>query len=199
MSHRTRHLPATNPVFRIIRELRYHEASRQLLAIGFIILVTVLGAPWNSAMFIAGAVLALLGAVIRLWASGHVKKNKELATDGPYAFVRHPLYVGNILSLAGFVLCSQLWWSAPLLIVFLWFYYPPAISYEDRKLHSIFGSDWERWRANTMALIPGRPYGSVGIGGWSLRQSVMKNGEPLFLLLIFYCLYHLLVELKLPG
>lgn len=199
MSHRTRHLPETNPVFRIVRELRYHEASRQLLAIGFIILVTVLGSPWYGAMFIAGTVLVLLGAIIRLWASGHVKKNKQLATDGPYAFVRHPLYVGNILSLAGFVLCSQLWWSAPLLIAFFWFYYPPAISYEDRKLHSLFQGEWESWRATTMALIPGRPSGPVGIGGWSLRQSTMKNGEPLILLLIFYCLYHLFMELKQLG
>jgi protein-S-isoprenylcysteine O-methyltransferase Ste14 len=196
MSHRTRHLPETNPVFRIVRELRYHEASRQLLAIGFIILVAVLGSPSNVAMFVAGAALVFIGSLIRVWASGHVKKNKELATDGPYAFVRHPLYVGNILSLLGFVLCSQLWWSAPLLIVFLWFYYPPAISYEDRKLHSIFGGDWERWRATTMALVPGRPSGPVGIGGWSLRQSVMKNGEPLVLLIIFYCLYRLFTALK---
>ena len=39
---------------------------------------------------------------MRLYASGFVVKNKELATTGPYGMVRHPLYTGNILMLVGY-------------------------------------------------------------------------------------------------
>jgi hypothetical protein len=71
-------------VFQFIRELRYHEASRQLFAIALIILFTVFSNPKTAALYYASLVVIGLGTLIRLWASGHVKKNKILATDGPY-------------------------------------------------------------------------------------------------------------------
>lgn len=193
MSHRTRHLPEARGLSRIIRELRYHEASRQVFAIVLIILFAVVGRPAVPVLYYAGLVLIVLGMWIRMWASGHVKKNKVLATDGPYAYVRHPLYVGNILLLAGFVLAAQLIWAVILVAVFLWFYYPTAIDYEDHKLHNLFGEEWERWRQNTKALIPTRPQaGSARLSGkseWSLKQSLLQNGEPLIVLLVIICAY----------
>lgn len=197
MSHRTRHLPPTHPVLQVIRELRYHEASRQLLAIGLIVLFTVFGRPSLPWLFWVGTVLLAAGALVRLWASGHVKKNQQLATNGPYALVRHPLYVGNILMLFGFAFAAQGWWMAPLTLFFLWFYYPPAIDYEDRKLHRLFGEHWERWRSNTRALLPKWPdKGALG-GQWSFRQSLIGNGEPVILLFAAYCCFVLFARLPL--
>lgn len=199
MSHRTRHLPEARGLRRIVRELRYHEASRQVLAIILIILFAVMGRPFIPLVYYIGLVFIVLGMWIRMWASGHVKKNKVLATDGPYAYVRHPLYVGNILLLLGFVLAAQLIWGAVLLVVFLWFYYPTAIDYEDHKLHNLFGEEWERWRLNTKALIPTRPQaGSARLSGksnWSFKQSLMQNGEPLIVLLVIICAYVLFARL----
>ena len=51
-------------------------------------------------------------------------KNQELATDGPYRFVRHPLYTGNILLVVGFALAASRWWNLPVALFFFWFYYP---------------------------------------------------------------------------
>ena len=82
---------------------------------------------------------------MRLYASGFIVKNQELATDGAYRFVRHPLYTGNILLVVGFALAGSRWWGLPLALFFFWFYYPTAIEYEDRKLHRIFGAAWEQW------------------------------------------------------
>ncbi len=195
MSNRTSHLPPLTGPAHVVRELRYHEASRQLFAVIFVIIVAIVGTPANPALFYAGAALALLGMLIRLWASGHVKKNKILATDGPYAWVRHPLYVGNILLLVGFSLACGLWWSAPLFVALIAFYYPTAISYEDYKLHRIFGEQWENWRRTTRALIPTLPERKGGLGNWSLRQSLVGNGEPLIVALVIYCLYHLHTQL----
>jgi protein-S-isoprenylcysteine O-methyltransferase Ste14 len=62
--------------------------------------------------FCAAPVIVVLGLAVRLWASGFIVKNKELATNGPYALVRHPLYVGSIFILIAFSAASGLSWTA---------------------------------------------------------------------------------------
>ncbi len=196
MSHRTSHLPPRPFPLSVIRELRYHEPSRQLLAIAVIILFTVVGQPTIEWLFWSGTTLVLFGTLIRLWASGHVKKNKQLATDGPYALVRHPLYVGNILMLSGFAIAAELWWTMPLVVAFVLFYYPPAIHYEDRKLNRIFGQEWFDWRQSTKALIPSYPPAGRLSASWSFKQSLLGNGEPIIVIFAVYCCYHLLSLLR---
>ena len=175
---------------RFIGDIRYHrERFRQFLGIAFIILVSVAGSP-EQTVYLIGAVLVIVGSAIRLWASGHVKKNKVLATTGPYAFVRHPLYVGNLALLFGFALASGLWWAILLLIGFLLAFYPPAIRYEDAKLQRKFGEQWEQWRTKTRALIPRlTPYQPGQRGSWSFKQSLRQNGEPIIALFLLFCLY----------
>lgn len=174
---------------KLILTLRYHEQSRQWFAVLFVPLVALLGTTQALAL-IVGSALALVGELIRLWASGHVKKNKVLATDGPYAYVRHPLYVGNILILLGFSIASMLWWSYVLMAFLLWFYYPPAISYEDNKLRNIFGAEWENWSKDIHALIPTfkRKAGTTS-SEWSFKQSLMQNGEPVIFLYLVVFMY----------
>ncbi len=185
MSHRTADLPPLTGLAHVIRELRYHEAARQLLAVVLVVLYAVTAAPL-PALAAVGLVVALAGAVVRLYASGFIVKNQELATDGPYRFVRHPLYTGNILLVVGFALAGSRWWGIPLALFFFWFYYPTAIEYEDRKLHRLFGAAWEQWSARTPALMP--RFGSVPPAGagdrrWSLAVSTRRNGELVFVLL----------------
>ena len=176
-------------IAKLILKLRYHEQSRQWFAVFFVLLVSLLGST-TDLLFIIGTAVATVGAAIRLWASGHVKKNRVLATDGPYAYVRHPLYVGNILLLLGFSIASNLWWSYVLMAFLLWFYYPPAISYEDNKLKNIFGEQWENWSKDIHALIPSfkNKAGSAS-SDWSLKQSLMQNGEPVIIVYLIWCLY----------
>src|SRR5947209_4105578 len=44
-----------------------------------------------------GIVLCFLGASLRFWASGFLRKDSRPAVGGPYAFVRNPLYLGTYL------------------------------------------------------------------------------------------------------
>lgn len=174
---------------RLVYDIRYRrERFRQLLGILLLIALTVLGKP-SRELLLTGIALAAIGEIIRMWASGHIKKDKSLATDGPYGFVRHPLYVGNFLISIGFLLAANLVWAYWVLLVFWLLFYPTTIRFEDAKLHGLFGDDWERWSAKTRALIPRlTPYsGKIG-GGWSLRQSMNVNGEPLIALLMGICL-----------
>ena len=179
---------------RFIHDLRYaRHRSRQFVGITFLVLLTIVGQPTVPGMYYAGLAFAVLGILVRLWASGHVKKDKVLATTGPYAYVRHPLYVGNHLITFGFCLASGLWWSFIAWLAIALFYYPQTIAHEDRELAKRFPGQWEAWARETRALIPRlRPYRSEAKGEWSFAQSLKQNGEPIIaalLLLFLYILY----------
>lgn len=171
---------------------------RQFMGAVFVIVVTVLGDPTPTLLNI-GAALAILGMIVRLMASGFVMKNEVLATTGPYGFVRHPLYVGNLLICAGFCFASGVWWSVPFAAAVLLLFYPDAIQYEDQKLRRLFPGQWERWAAETRALLPRlRAYRDAQASGdpqqrasWSLRLSMMRNGEPVHIVVMGACLIYL--------
>jgi protein-S-isoprenylcysteine O-methyltransferase Ste14 len=184
MSHRTKDLPPLTGPRNAIRELRYHEASRQALAFVLIAFLALVAQP-TAALVATGFPVIALGTLVRLYASGFIVKNEQLATYGPYALVRHPLYTGNILIIIGFSMSSGVWWTALVALVFFWFYYPAAIEYEDRKLNRIFGGEWEAWSSRTPALVPTfANIGAVSEGGWSFAKSSRQNGEPIIVVYI---------------
>jgi protein-S-isoprenylcysteine O-methyltransferase Ste14 len=183
---------------RFVRDIRHNRhRTRQMVGIAFIILLVIIGQPADAEPYFVGVVAATLGIAVRLWASGHVKKDKVLATTGPYAFVRHPLYVGNHLITFGFCLASGLWWSFVVWIVLGFFYYPQTIAHEDRLLARLFPEQWEAWAKETRALIPRlTPYRSGQSSEWSFRQSLRQNGEPIIAALLFLGLYILYLPLS---
>jgi protein-S-isoprenylcysteine O-methyltransferase Ste14 len=190
-------MPTSLGLQKFFDDIRYHrERFRQFIGICLVILFSVAGKP-EKLLFSAGSVLVILGVASRLWASGHIKKNKALATDGPYSYVRHPLYVGNLTLGFGFALASNLWWSFPLFILMVLLFYPHAIRCEDEKLNRIFKEDWEQWRKETRALIPRfTPYQPRKRGGWSFMQSLRQNGEPVIALFLLFLLYILSMGLQ---
>jgi protein-S-isoprenylcysteine O-methyltransferase Ste14 len=195
MSHRTEGLPPRGGLAGTLRELRYHEVSRQSFAVLLILLYTATAEP-SRWLLAVGLPMAVIGELIRLHASGFVLKNKELATDGPYALMRHPLYTGNILLVAGFALANGRWWGLPLALLFFWFYYPPAIDYEDRKLHRLFGDAWERWARETPALLPRvARVGGLFSGEWSFAKSTKHNGEIFIAIYVLLCLAYVISAL----
>ena len=191
MSNRTNDLPKLSGIKHLIREMRYHEFSRQSIGI---ILVSVFCLETSSNSIIPYASnfaisLILLGLATRMYASGFVLKNKELSTTGPYAFVRHPLYTGNIMILIGLCLINGFFWSFVTAFIFLWFYYPTAIEYEDRKLKSLFSDTWEEWASMTPALMPkmdlnGKIFSRLDLRSWSLKKSLVANYEPVIVVYV---------------
>lgn len=191
MSNRTNDLPKLSGIKHLIREMRYHEFSRQSIGI---ILVSVFCLETSSNSIIPYASnfaisLILLGLATRMYASGFVLKNKELSTTGPYAFVRHPLYTGNIMILIGLCLINGFFWSFVTAFIFLWFYYPTAIEYEDRKLKSLFPDTWEEWASMTPALMPkmdlnSKIFSKLDLRSWSLKKSLIANYEPVIVVYV---------------
>ncbi len=171
------------------------QRFRQTVGALYVFLLTFAGEPTAKLLWYGG-ILVVLGMVVRMWASGCVKKNRVLATSGPYAFVRHPLYVGNILICAGFCIASGLWWSVPLGIAVLLLFYPPAIAYEDSKLRGLFPDQWDSWATKTPALLPRLSAWSQAKGAeWSLNQSLFKNGEPVYVAIMVGCLGFMWMQL----
>src|SRR5579864_9360847 len=70
---------------------------------------------WRS--IVAGSCIALVGLVIRALASGHVRKNEQLTTSGPYAYTRNPLYLGSLVMAVGFAIAARSLWVVALMLV----------------------------------------------------------------------------------
>jgi protein-S-isoprenylcysteine O-methyltransferase Ste14 len=90
-----------------------------------------LAVAWSLALVIPGLWL-------RAYASGYVKKNQELTTTGPYAWVRNPLYLGSILIAAGFAVALLSWAIALALTIMFVAIYVPVIVSEERFLRATF-------------------------------------------------------------
>lgn len=186
MSRRTADLPPLTGLPHLIREMRYNEFFRQALGLLLIPVYALLANPLPIS-FVVGSVIALAGMLVRLYASGFIVKNKQLATNGPYSLVRHPLYTGNLLQVIGFTFACGQWWALLVSAAFWWFYYPVAILYEDRKLHAIFGEAWETWSGTVPAVIP-RGLRIRDGGSWSFETSWKQNYEAVIVIYTIFWL-----------
>lgn len=101
-----------------------------------------------------GVGIALLGLLLRGYAAGHLRKHKQLATSGPYAFTRNPLYLGSLLFAIGFSVASHSWISAGLLAAYLGVFYPMVIRRERTELESLYGSAFLEYASRVPAFWP---------------------------------------------
>jgi protein-S-isoprenylcysteine O-methyltransferase Ste14 len=122
-----------------------------------------------------GLLLVLAGLAVRTWAAGTLRKQRQLATSGPYAWIRHPLYFGSFLMMVGFGTLVQdpitLWVVAGPVA---WLYWQ-AVTSEERKIAKLFPADWPRYAAAVPRFIPYRPV-RPSLTDWSLAQW-LRNSE----------------------
>jgi protein-S-isoprenylcysteine O-methyltransferase Ste14 len=116
-------------------------------------LVVALARPrgWSLA---AGLLLGLAGEAIRIWASGHIEKTRVLATGGPYAHTRNPLYLGSTLMAAGIAVAAASPWAALAVAVYFLVFYPAAIVGEARFLAGKFPEAYAPWAAAVPLFLP---------------------------------------------
>ena len=103
---------------------------------------------------VCGVGIALLGLLLRGYAAGHLRKHEQLATSGPYAFTRNPLYLGSTLFAAGFSVASHSWISAMLLAVYLGIFYPAVIRREQTELETLYGDAFLKYASRVPAFWP---------------------------------------------
>jgi protein-S-isoprenylcysteine O-methyltransferase Ste14 len=124
------------------------------LRIGFLfgIAYLIFARPTAGGLLL-GLPVAFAGLLVRAWAAGHIVKNEQLTTTGPYAHTRNPLYFGSFLIAAGFALAAH--WSLLLVVIALFvFIYAPTIEQERAGLRSKFPDDYGSYEANVPAFAP---------------------------------------------
>lgn len=103
---------------------------------------------------LCGAGVAISGLVLRGYAAGHLRKHKQLATSGPYAFTRNPLYLGSVLLAVGFSVASHSWISTLLLAAYLAIFYPVVIRREQGELKTLYGAAFVEYASHVPAFWP---------------------------------------------
>jgi steroid 5-alpha reductase family enzyme len=103
---------------------------------------------------LCGVGIAICGLLLRGYAAGHLRKHQQLATSGPYAFTRNPLYLGSVLLAAGFSVASHSWISAVLLAAYLAIFYPVVIRREQSELQAHYGDAFVEYASRVPAFWP---------------------------------------------
>jgi protein-S-isoprenylcysteine O-methyltransferase Ste14 len=119
-----------------------------LLAAGYLVV-----ARPTLLTLVVGTAIAFAGLIVRAWAAGHIVKNDRLATTGPYAHTRNPLYLGSFLIAAGFAIAAH--WSLLLLVIaFFVLIYGPTIRDERVGIRARFPEAYEEWERNVPSFVP---------------------------------------------
>jgi protein-S-isoprenylcysteine O-methyltransferase Ste14 len=95
---------------------------------------------------VLGLLIMLPGEALRIWASGHIDKGREVTTSGPYRFTRHPLYLGSTILGIGFAVAAQRWPVTGLVAVYLGLTLLAAIRTEEAVLDERFDGAYSAYR-----------------------------------------------------
>jgi len=116
-----------------------------------IIYVWLARPSWPSLLI--GIVVMIPGLALRAFASGHVQKDKQLTTSGPYAYTRNPLYLGSLIMASGFAIAARSWWIVALMLLVFVLIYAPVIAGEERFLRQTF-PEYEDYVRSVPRILP---------------------------------------------
>ncbi len=142
--------------------------ARCRVTLGFVVgaLCFWLASPsWTT--IVAGALIAVPGEALRLWAAGHIEKGREITRSGPYRFVRHPLYLGSTIMAIGFAVAAGSGAVVALVGLYMSLTLLAATRTEERALDQKFNGEYSAYREGRAEPVH-RPF------SW---QRVMLNRE----------------------
>lgn len=135
--------------------MKWSNNAIRLRSVWLLVPVFLILAKPTTKLMLAGAVLAVIGGLIRAWAACTIRKNRVLTTTGPYAYTRNPLYLGSFLVGLGVVVGSGSLWLLALFLVFFTVVYTRTMRAEERHLEELFGEEFRRYAASVPLFIPG--------------------------------------------
>jgi protein-S-isoprenylcysteine O-methyltransferase Ste14 len=113
----------------------------------------LLARPTPHSILLGGIVVAP-GLLVRLAASGHLRKYEELATTGPYASTRNPLYLGSAFLAGGFVIAGHSSSAGLLVAAYFAIFYYAVMRNEESDLHERFGAEFRSYAARVPLFFP---------------------------------------------
>jgi protein-S-isoprenylcysteine O-methyltransferase Ste14 len=172
------------------------QATRLTALFAGLAALMLFSSPTNTSVAI-GAMAAVPGEALRLWASGHLRKTEELITSGPYAYTRNPLYLGRLMLLTGVCVAAWLPWpGTPLTLAAAWtiffaIYMRRKERVEPQRLLLRHGCRYEAYRRDVPSLFPRLSrWPDADDGRWRLerfrdnREAFTAVGLLLLLLLL---------------
>jgi protein-S-isoprenylcysteine O-methyltransferase Ste14 len=98
--------------------------------------------------------LVIAGEALRIWASGHIEKTRRLASGGPYAHTRNPLYLGSVLLALGFATASASSWVVLAVSAYVLAFYPSVMREEASFLRQAFPEEYGVWARDVPLFLP---------------------------------------------
>jgi protein-S-isoprenylcysteine O-methyltransferase Ste14 len=153
----------------------------------------------------SGVPMVLAGELIRLWGVHHIgsvsrtrsERLGPLIDHGPFAMVRNPLYIGNILLWMGFAVSARLPWLAPVILVLLALEYHAIVRWEERLLESRMGESYRQYLQRVPRWLPnllGRSsFGQDAAFSWT--QTIYSERGTLIAIVAGYALLALKARL----
>ena len=151
--------------------------SRTVPLYALIILLVIFANPTYGSCFV-GFLLVISGEALRFWAAGHIRKNDELTTSGPYAYLQSPLYLGSYIVATGFCIMAKnpvIWILSS--VVFFLSYIPRKQEKEWGRLEKMFGENFLKYKREVSYFMPRLdPYPEGTKHPWSLAVAI-ENTE----------------------
>ncbi len=120
------------------------------------------------------------GLALRAWAAGSIRKDRELATTGPYAHTQNPLYLGSFILGIGVTVAGGRWIFGVAFLAFFLLVYRATVQREANELEERFGERYRAYRAQVPSVLPRftayRAEGSDAPGGFSGAR-YLRNRE----------------------
>ncbi|MBU4590280.1 MAG: isoprenylcysteine carboxylmethyltransferase family protein [Candidatus Omnitrophica bacterium] len=141
----------------------------------------------------------IAGLLLRLWANSYAIKMDRLTTSGPYAFVRHPLYLGTMLIIIGFVIMLKIYYIGVLFVILIAAVYYDTIKKEEAMLEIKFKEAYLRYKGKVRAMLPTL---SAYVGGekWPFSFKRLINSQeykPFLWVIILMIAFHLKDEIMI--
>jgi len=162
-----------------VHELFNHPGLRKFLLQLRVPLALIAGAVLATYMkkewFYQGLAVSFVGACLQWWCFACLRKQKVLAFNGPYGFVRNPMYLGRYILLAGAILMTgNLWLLAGFSVLYL-FYMVNRVGREEVTLSGIFGAEYDTYCKEIPRFIPTHRHHPAGKAAYFSWETFQKN------------------------
>ena len=154
-----------------------------------LILVLIFFSKPTPLSIVLGGLLIVLGEWLRIWAVGYAGGStrtrtlgaaRDLVTTGPYAHVRNPLYLGNLILSLGVCVAANVYWMIAVLLIGFLIQYTPIIRSEETYLLEMCGDRYRAYCTAVPCFVPHpRPYAEPSVHDFLLRRALKSEKRTL--------------------
>ncbi|MBS1270131.1 MAG: hypothetical protein MAG794_01085 [Gammaproteobacteria bacterium] len=167
-------MPSINDVFNDRTLRKTLLALRLPIALG---LAAALIVNIDPAWFWPGLIVSVMGMLLQLWVFGCIKTREVLAVNGPYMFVRNPMYIARFLLIAGLILMTGYLWFLLVFVPLYYFYMANRVNREEPVLVEAFGEAYREYRNHVPRFIPRlTPYEKGRFAFFSMENFQRQHG-----------------------